>query len=188
MAVDAGEQDAEIARVRKLGYNADDYDYEVVEFENCVHESVYPKGYDRRANFMRPKQKAKQYKFTLDKFQDRAVLCIEKDEKEIHREDHSNTIYSSMKTPKPTEVLAIASSASFGGMLQIEYKGGKEEEGAHAKARPLLARAHIGAKKMTGEARKLAKHGNAELAACRTRASTVAPSAQTCIHGVCEEV
>ena len=63
----------EIARVRKLGYNVDDYEIETVEFENCVHETVYPRGYDRRPNFKRPKIKAKTYEFTLDKFQDRAV-------------------------------------------------------------------------------------------------------------------
>ncbi len=71
---------AEIARVRKLGYNADDYEIDTVEFENCVHETVYPKGYDRQPHFKRPKVKPKQYAFTLDKFQDRAVYCIEKDE------------------------------------------------------------------------------------------------------------
>lgn len=61
-------QDVEIARVRKLGYNADDYEYESVEFENCVHESVYPRGYDKQPHFKRPKVKPKQYAFTLDKF------------------------------------------------------------------------------------------------------------------------
>ena len=76
----AAEDGNEIARVRKLGYNVDDYEIETVEFENCVHESVYPRGYDRRPNFKRPKVKAKTYEFTLDKFQDRAVMCIEKDE------------------------------------------------------------------------------------------------------------
>lgn len=71
---------AEIARVRKLGYNADDFEIETVEFENCVHETVYPRGYERQTNFKRPKVKPKTYAFTLDKFQDRAVYCIEKDE------------------------------------------------------------------------------------------------------------
>ena len=66
--------------VKNIGYNMDDFDIEVFEFENCTHESVRPKGQDRRANFKRPKVKAKQYQFTLDKFQDRAVLCIEKEE------------------------------------------------------------------------------------------------------------
>ena len=63
-----GDDENEIARVRKLGYNVDDYEIETVEFENCVHETVYPRGYDRRPGFKRPKVKAKTYEFTLDKF------------------------------------------------------------------------------------------------------------------------
>jgi len=61
MAVDDedGAAAAEIARVRKLGYNVEDFDFESVEFENCVHETVYPKGYERQANFKRPKVKPK---------------------------------------------------------------------------------------------------------------------------------
>ena len=70
----------EVSRVVKLGYNEEDYEVETVEFENCVHETVYPRGYDRRPGFKRPKVKAKTYAFTLDKFQDRAVQCIEKEE------------------------------------------------------------------------------------------------------------
>ena len=38
---------AEIARVRKLGYNSDDYEIESKAYEDCVHETVYPRGYDR---------------------------------------------------------------------------------------------------------------------------------------------
>lgn len=71
---------AEIARVRQLGYNEEDYEHTRVEFENCVHETVYPRGYDQQPHFRRPKVKPKTYAFTLDKFQDRAVLSIEKDE------------------------------------------------------------------------------------------------------------
>lgn len=59
---------AEIARVRKLGYNVDDFEIETVEFENCVHETVYPRGYERKRDFRRPKVKPKTYAFTLDKF------------------------------------------------------------------------------------------------------------------------
>ena len=71
---------AEISRVRKLGYNADDFEIETFEYDNCVHEAVYPRGHDKKLDFKRPKVAAKQYEFTLDKFQERAVLCIEKDE------------------------------------------------------------------------------------------------------------
>ena len=68
MQAEDGEAAAEIARVRKLGYNADDFEIATVEFENCVHETVYPRGYDRKEDFKRPKVKPKQYAFTLDKF------------------------------------------------------------------------------------------------------------------------
>jgi len=47
MDVDEDGAAAEIARVRKLGYNEDDFEFESVEFENCVHETVYPRGYER---------------------------------------------------------------------------------------------------------------------------------------------
>jgi ATP-dependent RNA helicase DOB1 len=50
------------------------------EYDNCTHEYVAPKGYQRPSDFKRPKVKPKEYKFVLDKFQDRAVECIERDE------------------------------------------------------------------------------------------------------------
>ena len=66
--------------VQKLGYNIEDYHMESYDLEGCVHEYVAPKGIMRRTDFIRPKVKPKQYKFTLDKFQDRAVECIERNE------------------------------------------------------------------------------------------------------------
>ena len=59
------EQNSKLAR---LGYNPDDFFYERVEFPNCVHESVAPKGYARDPNWKRPADKAKEYAFVLDKF------------------------------------------------------------------------------------------------------------------------
>lgn len=66
--------------LHRLGYNADDFEVKTYEYDNCTHEYVAPRGYQRPADFKRPKVKPKQYKFTLDKFQDRAVECIERDE------------------------------------------------------------------------------------------------------------
>ena len=66
--------------VYRLGYNADDFEVKTFEYENCTHEYVAPKGYQRPADFRRPKNKPKTYKFVLDKFQDRAIECIERDE------------------------------------------------------------------------------------------------------------
>lgn len=79
LAIDKKQSDAP-TDVYKLGYNVDDYDVKTFEFDNCTHEYVAPRGYQRPADFRRPKVKPKQYKFTLDKFQDRAVECIERDE------------------------------------------------------------------------------------------------------------
>jgi ATP-dependent RNA helicase DOB1 len=73
-------KDTPLSDIHRLGYNVDDYEVKTWEYENCVHEYVAPRGYQRSADFKRPKVKPKQYKFTLDKFQDRAVECIERDE------------------------------------------------------------------------------------------------------------
>ena len=62
MLTEAGED------VSKLGYNEEDFIFKTFEFDNCTHEYVAPKGYERPADFKRPKEKPKTYKFTLDKF------------------------------------------------------------------------------------------------------------------------
>lgn len=50
---------------------------EIYEFQGCLHENISPK--DRpNIKFKKPETKpAKEYEFTLDKFQERAVLCLE---------------------------------------------------------------------------------------------------------------
>ena len=78
-AIDKKKADAP-SDVYRLGYNVDDYEVKTFEYDNCTHEYVAPNGYQRPLDFKRPKVKAKQYKFTLDKFQDRAVECIERNE------------------------------------------------------------------------------------------------------------
>lgn len=67
IAIDKKQSDAP-ADVYKLGYNVDDYEVKTFEYENCTHEYVAPRGYQRPADFRRPRVKSKQYKFTLDKF------------------------------------------------------------------------------------------------------------------------
>lgn len=62
-----------------VGYNEEDYEVERKEWPNCIHEHVKPKGYTSPP-FKRPTEPAKKYKFTLDKFQQQAVDCIEKNE------------------------------------------------------------------------------------------------------------
>ena len=52
----------------RFGYDPADFVAQTFEFENCTHEYVAPKGYERPKDFKRPKIKPKQYKFTLDKF------------------------------------------------------------------------------------------------------------------------
>jgi ATP-dependent RNA helicase DOB1 len=60
-------------------YDEKDYVVEVHEYSNCTHEYVAPASYER-PDFKRPAKKAKQYKFTLDRFQEEAVKCIERGE------------------------------------------------------------------------------------------------------------
>jgi len=64
----------------RIGYDSADYVTQLWEYDNCTHEYVAPKDYERPKDWRRPKVKPKQYKFTLDKFQDRAVECIERGE------------------------------------------------------------------------------------------------------------
>lgn len=53
----------------RTGYDPKDFDcVTFVSEENCTHEFVAPRGYQRPSDFRRPKVKPKQYKFTLDKF------------------------------------------------------------------------------------------------------------------------
>lgn len=48
-------------------YDENDYVVEQYEYSNCTHEYVAPAKYVR-PDFKRPAKKAKQYKFTLDRF------------------------------------------------------------------------------------------------------------------------
>lgn len=64
----------------RIGYDSADFVTQLWEYDNCTHEYVAPKDYTRPKDWKRPKVKPKQYKFTLDKFQDRAVECIERGE------------------------------------------------------------------------------------------------------------
>lgn len=64
----------------RSGYDVNDFECKTYEYPNCTHEFVAPKGYERPKDWKRPKVKPKQYKFTLDKFQDQAVECIERGE------------------------------------------------------------------------------------------------------------
>ena len=49
------------------GYDENDFVVEMQEYNNCTHEYVAPRNYVR-PEFKRPIKKAKQYKFTLDRF------------------------------------------------------------------------------------------------------------------------
>lgn len=67
------------AQSKHIGYSPEDFQYSSQTYSNCTTEFVAPKDYIR-PKFTRPKVKPKQYKFTLDKFQDEAVHCIERGE------------------------------------------------------------------------------------------------------------
>lgn len=63
----------------KIGYNEEDYEITTTRYNNCIHEFIKPKGFERK-DFTRPKEFDKEYKFVLDKFQDKAVECIQRNE------------------------------------------------------------------------------------------------------------
>ena len=52
----------------KIGYNEEDYEVTTQQWENCIHEYIQPKGYQRDEKWRRPKELDKVYKFKLDKF------------------------------------------------------------------------------------------------------------------------
>ena len=64
----------------KMGYSEDDYFIRRTEFDNCTHDFIAPKDYQRKEKFVKPKEQAKEYKFKLDKFQEKAVESIQKNE------------------------------------------------------------------------------------------------------------
>lgn len=64
----------------KMGYNEEDFIIQRTERPNCIHEYIAPKGYERDPSFKRPQKAAKEYKFKLDTFQDKAVECIMRNE------------------------------------------------------------------------------------------------------------
>ena len=49
------------------GYNPNDYVTVKTELPNCIHEYVAPSDF-QRADYKKPAKRAKEYKFTLDKF------------------------------------------------------------------------------------------------------------------------
>ena len=64
----------------KIGYNESDYEIKTQTWDNCIWEYICPTGYQPKEKFVKPKQMEKQYKFKLDKFQEKAVECIQKNE------------------------------------------------------------------------------------------------------------
>jgi len=60
-------------------FDDEDYIYTRKEEDNCVHEFICPKDYQRKP-YVKPDKAAKEYPFALDRFQAKAVECIERDE------------------------------------------------------------------------------------------------------------
>lgn len=61
------------------GYDPENLLIETKVYDNCIHEQIWPKGFVKREYDIK-KPRAKEYKFTLDTFQEEAVKCIEKQE------------------------------------------------------------------------------------------------------------
>ena len=60
----------------KIGYNESDYEIKTQQWDNCLLEYICPTGYQPKEKFVKPKKMEKEYKFVLDKFQEKAVECI----------------------------------------------------------------------------------------------------------------
>jgi ATP-dependent RNA helicase DOB1 len=67
------------ARMGHKCYEESDFKSFKSEMDNCTHEYVAPTDFERR-EYKKPEQPAKEYPFTLDKFQAKAVECIERNE------------------------------------------------------------------------------------------------------------
>ena len=63
----------------KMGYDEKDFTIVRTEKPNCIHEYIAPKGHTPQP-FKKPEKPAKEYPFTLDQFQQKAVECIIKNE------------------------------------------------------------------------------------------------------------
>ncbi|CAI2379541.1 unnamed protein product [Moneuplotes crassus] len=61
------------------GYNPDELDVISKVYDNCIHEQICPKGFKNR-EIDPDKPRSKEYKFTLDNFQEEAVKSIERQE------------------------------------------------------------------------------------------------------------
>lgn len=60
-------------------YRESDFVVEREEYPNCIYEYVAPNGF-KRTDYKRPHKPYKQYKFKLDKFQDKAIECLLRNE------------------------------------------------------------------------------------------------------------
>jgi ATP-dependent RNA helicase DOB1 len=61
------------------GYDPDNLLIETKLYDNCIHEQIWPKGFMKKEYDLK-KTRAKEYKFTLDTFQEESIKCIERQE------------------------------------------------------------------------------------------------------------
>jgi ATP-dependent RNA helicase DOB1 len=60
----------------KTTLNAEEFDLESFDFTGCIHENISPKGKGTKL-VKATTEPPKEYEFVLDKFQERALLCLE---------------------------------------------------------------------------------------------------------------
>jgi len=79
----SGEMEAEAETIeKKLGHKVfkeEDYVSHRSVTDNCTHEYIAPATFERPP-YKKPEVAAKEYSFTLDRFQAKAVECIERNE------------------------------------------------------------------------------------------------------------
>lgn len=69
-------EDNDVQDLQKQLLTESDMKVETFEFQGCHHENITPKTFEK--TLVKPTTKpAKEYEFVLDKFQERAVLCLE---------------------------------------------------------------------------------------------------------------
>lgn len=81
MKVDESSDEEEIPKSSKpcSGYDPDNLIIDTKVYDNCIHDQIWPKGFTK-AKLDTKKERAKEYKFTLDTFQEEAIKCLEKQE------------------------------------------------------------------------------------------------------------
>ena len=81
MKEESDESEEEYEEMGKVcsGYDPDNLIIETKIYDNCIHEQIWPRGFEKQ-KLDKHKERAKEYPFKLDIFQEEAIKCLEKQE------------------------------------------------------------------------------------------------------------